>query len=172
MEIKDKLIKDSIMPISLSCQKVITKQMEKSVCKIHINGNNGTGFFAIIPYKNTEMKVLITNNHVLNANDINDNKEITFSINNKVKYIKIGKTRKKYTSEEFDTTIIEIKEDLNEIIDYLEISNEFKNIIKSNDKTFSDEILNNLYKNESLYIFKLYEWKRYCFILRIIIQNS
>ena len=152
MEIKEKLIKDSIIPISLFSQKVITKQMEKSVCKIHINGNNGTGFFAIIPYKNTEMKVLITNNHVLNGNDIDDNKEITFSINNKVKYIKIGKTRKKYTSEEFDTTIIEIKDDLDEIIDYLEIDNEFKNIIKSNDKTFSDELLNNLYKNESLYI--------------------
>ena len=44
MEYKEKLIKDAISPISLSNQKTITMQMEKCVCKIFINGNNGTGF--------------------------------------------------------------------------------------------------------------------------------
>ena len=98
------------------------------------------------------MKVLITNNHILNANNIADNKEITFTINDKVKSIKMDKKRKKYTSEALDTTIIEIKDELNDIIDYLEISDELKNIIESNDKSFSDEQFNNLYKNESLYV--------------------
>ena len=39
---KEKKIKDSIRPITLPMQKVITRQMEKCVCKIHIVGGNGT----------------------------------------------------------------------------------------------------------------------------------
>ena len=155
MEEKEKKIKDSIRPISLKIQKEITKQMEKCACKIHINGNNGTGFFAKIPYKNEELNVMITNNHILNANDIDVNKVISFSINNKTKFIKIDKERLKYTNVTYDTTIIEIKEEednLKDIIEYLEIDDTFKNIIKSNNQILTDENMNNLYKNESIYI--------------------
>ena len=112
MEKKEIVIKDSLMPISLPKQKVITRQTEKCVCKIHIDGNNGTGLFAKIPYQNHLLTVLITNNHVLKANDILENKIITFSINNNIKYIKIDKERKTYTNENYDTTIIEIREQL------------------------------------------------------------
>ena len=52
--------------------------MEKYVCKIHINGNNGTGFFAKVPYKNNFLNALITNNHVLKSDDIVEGKVITF----------------------------------------------------------------------------------------------
>ena len=115
MESKEIFINDSLKTISLPKQKEITKQMEKCVCKIHINGNNGTGFFAKIPYKNNFLKVLITNNHVLKSDDITENKTITFTINNNIKDskdIKRGKERFTYTSILYDTTIIEIKEEL------------------------------------------------------------
>ena len=153
MEEKEILIKESIKPISLQKQKDITRQMEKCICKIHKNGNNGTGFFAQIPYKNSQIGVLITNNHVLGENDIQSNKTITFSINNVIKDFKIGNERKKYTSTKYDTTIIEIKEsdELKNNIEYLEIDDANLQYIKKSDKPPSNETLNNLYKNESLY---------------------
>ena len=101
MENKEIIIKDSLKPISLPKQKEITRQTEKCVCKIHINGNNGTGFFAKIPYQNNLLAILITKNHVLKANNIFENKIITFSINNNIKDIKIDKERKTYTSEKY-----------------------------------------------------------------------
>ena len=121
MERKEKIIKDSISPITLSKQESITRQMKNCICKIHNCRGNGTGFFFRIPYNNAQIKILITNNHVLNENDIMDNKIITFSMNNNIKDIKIEKGRRKYTSEIYDTTIIEIKEK-----DYLDDMIEFK----------------------------------------------
>ena len=49
------------------------------------------------------------NNHVLNDND---SQKITLSINNERKDIIINKGRTKFTSEKFDTKIIEIKEEM------------------------------------------------------------
>jgi len=154
MEHKEKKLKGSIRPISLPIQTEITRQMKKCVCKIHKNGENGTGFFAQIPCKESNIKVLITSNHVLNANDIHEHKLITFSINNDILNFKIGKERKKYTSEKYDTTIIEIIETdkLENVIEYLEIDDINLKTIKENDKQLSNEYFNNLYKNESLYI--------------------
>ena len=154
MDHKERILKDSLRTISLPMQIEITKQMKKCVCKIHISGESGTGFFAQIPYKESIIKVLITNNHVLNANDILDNKLITFSINNDIRDIKIGKERKKYTSEKYDTTIIEIKETdkLENVIEYLEIDDINLKYIREKDKQLSNEHFNNLYKDESLYI--------------------
>ena len=155
MEKKEIVIKDSLMPISLPKQKVITRQTEKCVCKIHIDGNNGTGLFAKIPYQNHLLTVLITNNHVLKANDILENKIITFSINNNIKYIKIDKERKIYTNENYDTTIIEIREELDNlkgVIEYLEIDDIISKYIKEKGKNISNDHFNNIYKNESLYV--------------------
>ena len=139
MENKEIIIKDALLPITLPKQKEITRQMEKCVCKIYINGKNGTGFFAKIPYKNSFIKVLMTNNHVLDSNDISENKIITFSLNNNIKNIKIDKEMKTYTSESFDTTIIEIKEeldDLKNVIEYLELDDINFKYIKENNKDF------------------------------------
>ena len=74
--IKEKSIKNSLEPVSIEITKKIINQMEKSVCKIYINGNKGNGFFAIIPYKNKSKKVLITNNHVLGEKEIKNIMEI------------------------------------------------------------------------------------------------
>ena len=47
----------------------IIYQMKKCVCKININGINGTGFFTKIPCCNESIKVLITNNHIINEKE-------------------------------------------------------------------------------------------------------
>ena len=109
--IQEKLIEDQPIPVSIEGTEIILDQMKKCVCKIYQNGNKGTGFFCKIPFDNNLLPVLITNNHVLNENDIKNNKKIELSINNVVKEIKIDNSRKRYTNsdENIDITIIKIK---------------------------------------------------------------
>jgi len=56
---------------------------------------------------------MITNNHVIGDDYLNNNKTIKISMNNgkKIMDIKLDSSRKKYTNKEYDVTIIEIKED-------------------------------------------------------------
>ena len=69
----------------------------------------GSGFFCQINDKNISIKRgLFTNNHVLNKNRIEINKEIEFEYLNKMKKIKITKNRKVFTNEYLDYTCIEI----------------------------------------------------------------
>ena len=58
------------------------------------------------------LRVIITNNHILEENDIKQGKIINFSLNNdKLKFnILIDNDRKTYTNKEYDVTIIEIKQ--------------------------------------------------------------
>ena len=48
--------------------EVILLQMKKAICKIKIKEMQGTGFFCKIPFPdlNKMLRVLITNNHVIN----------------------------------------------------------------------------------------------------------
>ena len=74
--------------------------MKKYVFKIKIIGINGTGCFAKIPRDKVFIKVLITNNHIINKEDIENENSfiITFNNNEKEKkLIKISKKRKNYT---------------------------------------------------------------------------
>ena len=110
--IKEKKIENALEPISIEKTEKIIDQMKKCVCKIYTNGSKGTGFFAKIPYKNMTKKVLITNNHVLGENEIKTNKIISYIVNNNEKdkkRIKIDDKRLKYTNENLDVTIIEMK---------------------------------------------------------------
>ena len=132
--------------ISYECTKRIKEQMEKNICKINIGKSQGTGFFCKIPFPdlNNMLPVFITNNHIINNellykkdakikidiyDDESDNKEI--NLNN----------RMKYTNEEYDITIIEIKEE-DKINNYLEL-----------DEIIINDIINNINKNK-LYINK------------------
>ena len=56
------------------------------------------------------MPALITNNHLLNEDDIKINKDIEISFYNDkiIKILKINDSRKIYTNENLDITIIEI----------------------------------------------------------------
>ena len=48
-------VKDAIDPVSIEKAKIILTQMESCVCKIHLGGKIGTGFFLKIPYKNEQL---------------------------------------------------------------------------------------------------------------------
>ena len=84
------------------------------VCKITCKDEtHGTGFFCNIPIGwNNNLTVLMTNNHVLNKDDIKPGKNIKFSLNDDAQEyeILIDNTRKTYTNDYYDVTIIEIKE--------------------------------------------------------------
>ena len=88
-------------------------QIEKSVCKI-INGDKirGTGFLALIPYPDrfNSLQVLVTCNNVISGIE----KEIKLIFNDKLeKVLQLNRTRKIYTNEYKDITIIEIKKEDN-----------------------------------------------------------
>ena len=132
---QEKLIKEQPIPVSLQNTKKILFQMENCICKIYMNnGGIGTGFLCKIPFNNNLLPVLITNNHVLNENDIDNNKIIKLMINNKVKKIEIDNSRKKYTNPDktIDITIIEIKPNKDGINNYLEIDEDDINKNKEN----------------------------------------
>ena len=106
-------------PKSMDSEKmeIVLTQMKKSICKVELeNDIYGTGFFCNIPILNdwnSILRVLITNNHVINKNDITPGKKIKLSINNDEKNLKIiiDENRITYTNKEYDVTIIEIKYD-------------------------------------------------------------
>ena len=80
---------------------------------ININDNGfGTGFFCYIPFPNNMklLPVLITNNHVLNKNNIEIGKILQITVNNHNYKLIIDENRRTYTNEEYDITIIEITE--------------------------------------------------------------
>ena len=143
-------IKPSGAPDSIPFEglAVIKEQKDNNVCKI-IKENNltGTGFLCIIPFpdKLHPLPVLMTCNHVFNDEDIKPGKQIKLIFKDKIeKILNIDNSRITYTSkeDEFDTTIIEIKnEDNFDINNMLEIDN---NIYKDD--------LNEYYKNKTIYI--------------------
>ena len=129
---KEKLLNKYPLPVTIDETEVILKQMKYSICKIENKNGKGTGFFCKI----LNNKLLITNNHVINKEIINDNNLIKVKLNdNKIK--KDIKIKNYYMSIEYDTTIIEIS-DSDENINYLEID----------DDILDDE---NIY-NENIYI--------------------
>ena len=151
-KINEVKIKGSFYPVSLKQSKTILEQMENCVCKIHNGKEKGTGFFIKIPYKNDSLDVLITNNHVLNEDKIQIGNIITISLNNNqtIINIKIEENMKRYTDENLDVTIIEIKEN-DKINMFLELDEQIINVINSeNNENF--DYFNNLYEGESIYI--------------------
>ena len=158
--------------------KEITKQMELDVCKINIENIQGTGFFCKIPFPdiNNMLPVFITNNHVIDKKILNEkNKKIEIDIKAETEIKKIDiSNRMTYTNEDYDITIIELKEKDN-----------IKNFLILDDIIIND-IINNInktkeYKNRTLYIIQypenelsvsygileqIYEDKKYNFLHR------
>ena len=150
--IKEKYISTSPEPVSYGGTETILYQMNNSVCRIY-NNCKGTGFFTRIPYKSKSLPVLITNNHVVNKDDIKNNRSIAFYLNNdkQLKTINLDNNRLRYTNEKLDITIIEIKEKDNLNIKYLELDDDIINYfeLKGNKEP---NYLNARYSNESIYI--------------------
>ena len=143
--IKEKNLDDFPNIITSEKTEIILTQMKKNICKIYMNnGSKGTGFFCKIPFSNKKhfLQVLVTNNHLIGENNLKKENTIIFTINNdEIRYkLNIGE-RKVYTSKNYDTTIIEIYEDKDNIHDFLEF-----------DFNINDEIYNDIYINESIYI--------------------
>ena len=134
-------------PIAVSLQDTENKilfQMKNCVCKImKDNGNKGTGFFLKINHNNDDLYLLITNNHVLGKDDINNNKNITITINDNKVYrnLYIGE-RKKFTDPELDITFIEIYPKKDDIKHFLDIDDDI-------DK--EEDFLKKLYIKKSIY---------------------
>ena len=77
----EKKIRNMPYPVSMSGTETILNQMKNCICKIKINQAYGTGFFCKIPYKNETMNVLMTNYHVLDEENYNENNELNLFIN-------------------------------------------------------------------------------------------
>ena len=141
-------------PFSYESIKIITEQMEKYICKIKLANEQATGFFCKIPFpsKDNMLPVLMLNNHTFNPKSF-PNEILSLAIKSEKEIKKINlKNRKYYTDEEFDTTIIEIKEDDN-IKNFLEL-----------DKLIIDDIINGEEKNfqyidETIYVIQYPENK-------------
>ena len=146
---KEKFIADQPIPIPVEGMTKILNQMKKCICKIFKeNDFKGTGFFYNIPFQSDYLPVLVTNNHILNENDIENGNIIKLNIYNKQKLIEIeiDNSRLKFTNQTIDITIIEIKpkQDGVEKDNYLEI--------EENDLNKSKGILECDYSKKSIYI--------------------
>ena len=144
----EKLLEEYPSYVTIEDTKKIIEQLESCICQIYANdGGKGTGFFCIIKYKdsNEQIPVLFTNNHILNENDIKTNQIIKISFYGKnsliYKDIKIGEDRFVYTNQIYDTTIIEIKNEKDDIKNFLEI-----------DQRIFQENSNVIYYGNSVYL--------------------
>ena len=150
---KEKYIASSPEPVTLKGTEKILDQMNNSVCRIYNNGN-GTGFFTKISYKSKLLPVLITNNHVINQDDILNNKKISLYLNNDgiTRTIKLDNNRMMYTNEKLDVTIIEIKDNKDNLNNkFLELDDEIINYFKLN-KNEEENDINNIYSTDSIYL--------------------
>ena len=83
-EIKEKYLETSPIPISIKDTEIILNQMKNGICNIYTkNGIKRTSFFCKVEneVKTSYTNLLITNNHILNENDIKIGSTIVFSLN-------------------------------------------------------------------------------------------
>ena len=135
-------------PISYDCNKKILEQMEKNIFKIKIGDEQGTGFFCKIPFPNKEnmLPVLMTNNHIINENILyKNNEKIDLNIKGEkdIKTINLN-NRLKYTNEDQDITIIELKKEDN-ISNYLKLDDKIINDILNESNENKDYIDKTVY---------------------------
>jgi len=140
-------------PKSLSKENFlqINEQMDKSVCKILKQNMKGTGFICSIPFPDisSPLPVLMTCYHVLEEKDLKNGKIIKLLFNNMEKVIIMDRTRRRYSNEEYDISIIELMEEDN--ID-------FNSLLEIEYDIFNDDKINE-YKKKSIYIIHYPEGK-------------
>jgi len=101
-------------------KKVINKARAETIKNMK---GKGTGFFCKIPIEKGNIFVLMTNNHLIDEEIIKKEKNIYVTLNDdkeKVNIILDG-NRKIYSSEKYDTTIIEVKPEKDKIKYFLEL---------------------------------------------------
>ena len=143
-------------------QEYLSKALN-AVCEICLSNGFGSGFFCKIPYTQNNdllLPVLLTNNHVLSKDAIEN--DIKIKINNETKTLSL-KGRKKWTDEKMDFTCIEIKKEEDDIHTFFNLDD------KILDKNYS----NNWYLNQNVLIFGINKNdKQIGFSNGVIIQNQ
>ena len=143
--IQEKDIEGAITSIQGESLEKINEQMKICSCKIECyEKGNGSGFFSLIPFPNkiNLVPVLMTNNHVLQKEDIIKGKKININMKYKKFSILIDDSRKVFTDKNYDITIIEIKN--NDGLDF----NKFLEI----DDSIYKENFQEYFKNRSIYL--------------------
>ena len=140
-------IENSPNPVSIEGLEKILFQMKNCVCQIHKKEINGTGFFCKISFLDefNLLPVLITSNHILNENDIEKNKIIEFTLYNQKESRKIiiDENRKVFSNKKYGITLIEIKTNIDNINNFLDLDN---NVINNNNiNIFGEKKEKNLY---------------------------
>ena len=106
------LVSSDPMPNEIQ-EQISKKKIKECVGKLELKNSLATCFFIKLPIfnNNHKMKVLLTNNHVINDDYLKNSKTLTVEINEKKKTIDLFIKRFIYTNDDlFDFTIIEIKE--------------------------------------------------------------
>ena len=132
---QEKYIENSEMINYKTLKDTINRNLEKYICKIKIDLTNnnyklGTGFFCQLEKNN--IKLLLTNNHIINDNFLESKKDLEVEIDNIITIINLSIPRFKYTNKEFDFTIIEIIQQDN-ISHFLSVNEDIEN------KNFKDK---------------------------------
>ena len=111
--IKDKELANLSKEIGRKELRILMDLIKDHICTINCkDGSHGNGFFCNIQFGlDNFLSVLLTNNHVLNIEDIQPGQNINFTSDDIEYNIFIDNNRKTYTNESFDITIIEIKKD-------------------------------------------------------------
>ena len=149
---EDRKINDSIEPVNIEGTKKILNQLMNCICKIKIKGEFRTGFFCQIPFRKETIKVLMTNYQTLNEKYLEENKEINLLLNDEKEKIIIDLEieREIYFNEDYDITLIELKE-TDEKEDYIELDD---NLFQDNPE--------NIYKDKSIYVLQYPKEKNAC----------
>ena len=139
---EEKNIVGATAPVSIEGTKKILDQLMNCICKIKMKGEFGTGFFCKIPDKNEILKVLMTNYHVLNEKNLEENQKLNILLNDENQIIKLDLeiARKFYFNKDYDLTLIELKEE-DKIKNYLELDD---NLFQENSEI--------IYIDKSIYV--------------------
>ena len=137
---KEKSLNNYPSPVTIDETKIILKQMTNSICKIENKKGCGTGFFCKI----LNIKLLVTNNHVIDEEIMKNNNIIRVGLNNN-KIKKDIKIKNYYTNVDYDATIIEIADIIN-VKKY--IKDENRNCLKEDKTKFEEENKNYLNEDE------------------------
>ena len=164
MEFRDeKELRNYPKIISYESTEKILEQMRNKICYIKLlDGSSGTGFFCKIPFpsKDKLLPVLVTNNHLIDEKILENDKEtimLYIKESNKYKNFNLN-NRKYYTNKEYDITLIEIKENQDEINNFLELDDNLLEDILNNN-SISPNFSNNYYIRETIYILQYAEGK-------------
>ena len=122
MDTDEKLLYNTSLPLTLTEITNLQPLLSNYICKIIINEVIGSGFFC----KTNAFLSMITNNHILDEDKIKKGNKIMIEVNGSKKELKLDGKRKAYTNKSIDITVIEIKENEDDLHSFFEIDEDYK----------------------------------------------